>query len=130
MPTLCSSSAELRDEVATLKEQVHFAEEAAQLLHQSPADVQAQRLREQLVAKQRELAQAEQAEAESAESDRHAQQLQTLREIEADESHAKAEVLSLQRESATLPGRLQLAQRRHSELLRRKTLIKRGLGIS
>jgi hypothetical protein len=35
----------------------------------------------------------------------------------------------LQRELAVLPGKLQLAQARHSDLLRRKLTLRRELGL-
>jgi hypothetical protein len=56
-------------------------------------------------------------------------QLTALQALVAQESAAKAEVLELQRELAQLPGRLQLAQARHSGLCRTTARLRADLGI-
>jgi hypothetical protein len=125
-----TNSAELREELEVLKTRLRDAEQTAAASRLTAADQHALRLRDQLQAKEHELADIERLEAQAAEAHRHQQQLITLDEITADETRVKAEVLRLQRELSTMPGRLQLAQMRHSELLRAKAKIKQELGIS
>ena len=124
---LCSNT--LRAEVAVLLKRISEADQLAENSRLSDADRHANRLRDQLAEKRSELFLAEQAEADKADAVLHAQQLAALHEIEADEAHGKGEVLSLQRELAVLPGKLQLTQQRHARLLKTKAALKREMGL-
>jgi hypothetical protein len=86
-------------------------------------------IRSQLENKKAELAEMQRIESEAAAAHRHQQHLEALGQITTDEAHAKAEVIRLQRELSTLPGRLQLAQARHSEILRARVAVKQELGL-
>jgi hypothetical protein len=124
MPTIAPPT-DLAEEIEKLKSDLAAAERA----RVRPEDRHAADVRIQLENKKREL-QAQQAAEAQAEQDRqHAIQLTLLQELGTQESAAKAEVLQLQRELATLPGRLQMAQAHHSELCRMRAGLKGELGL-
>ena len=128
-PTL-SPSSDIAAEVRQLESALADAQRQAEASRRTNADEKAADICNRLEAKRSELAQVEKVEAKSADADRHAQQLAALDEITSDEREAKATILDLQRQLASLPGRLAKAQHRHGELLRAKSLIKKSLGIA
>jgi hypothetical protein len=116
---------DLAQQIAELQNDLRNAEAA----RVSDADRHAQELREQLRRKEQELREAQSVEAQEEQDRQHAMQLTLLQELGVKESAAKAEVLQLQRELATLPQRLQMAQAQHSEICRLRARLKTELGI-
>ena len=128
MPMLLSSN-DIAAEVRQLETELANAQRSVEASRLTDADKHANALRKRLEAKRSELAQVEKAESEAAAQRTHQQRLIALDKLASDESRAKSEILRLQREIAVLPGRLQLAQQRHAQLLKTKAALKQELGL-
>jgi chromosome segregation ATPase len=127
MPTLSPSSADIRDEVATLESELANAEREARNACKSNLDLAADQLRSQLAQRKTELLQAEQIEAQQSEADWHQQQLAQLLALENEICEARSQIDGLKKQIAELPGQLNRAQFRHSQLLRARSELKKGL---
>lgn len=99
----------------------------AQLQRLSAADRRVLELQQALTDKEFELRQREEAEATTAAEQRHAEQLQSLVQLEKAIDSAKNETVTLKAMLTELPQRLSRAQWELSQLLRQHALLKADL---
>jgi CII-binding regulator of phage lambda lysogenization HflD len=127
LPTPTSSSANLRAEVTKLQEQLRDAELAVKAACRTNADVVADRMRDELTQACTRLQEAEQIEATQAADRERQQQAAAMLSLENEILQARSVIDNLKRQLAELPGKLNLAQYRHSQLLRAKTELRKGI---
>jgi hypothetical protein len=131
IPTLArpATSSDLHTELEELRSQLVQAEQAATASRKTAHDQAADAIREQVQAKESELAIIGELESRAADEQRHTQALAALQEIENDCQNAKAQLDALRTEQGTLAKRVFDAEFRHSQMLRVRAEARKQLGL-
>lgn len=125
MATTVSPTDNLAQEIKQLTQQLLQAEES----RIRPEDRRVAEIHEQLLQKERELRAQQEAEGQVIAEQERQRQLETLREIEEDERHVKAELDSLKVEQVRLPEKMFRLQFQHGQLLRLIAEMRKQLGV-